>query len=78
MPAGAARRRSIGQRSANRKHEKKAEAHLAQADEDDETTLLMVIFCALHDIEAKEKGEEMPVEEHIKALKAVNLDEPRA
>ena len=36
----------------NRKQEKKAEAHLAQADEDDETTLLMATFCALHDVEA--------------------------
>ena len=43
----------------NRKQEMKAEAHLAQADEDDETTLLMATFCALHDVEAKEKGEVM-------------------
>ena len=46
----------------NRKQEKKAEAHLARADEDDEATLLMVMFYALHDIEAKEKGEVMAVE----------------
>ena len=38
----------------------------------------MVTFCALHDIKAKEKGEVMAVEGHGKALKAVNLDEPRA
>ena len=38
----------------------------------------MVTFCALHDIEAKEKGEVMAVEGHGKALKAVNLDEPCA
>ena len=38
----------------------------------------MTTFCALHDVEAKEKGEVMTVEEHGKALKAVNLDEPRA
>ena len=46
----------------NRKQEKKAEAHLSQADEDDEATLLMATFCALHDVEAKEKGEVMAVE----------------
>ena len=38
----------------------------------------MATFCALHDVEAKEKGEVMAVEEHGKALKAVNLNEPRA
>ena len=38
----------------------------------------MSTFCALHDVEAKEKGEVMVVEGHNKALKAVNLDEPRA
>ncbi|XP_066337354.1 uncharacterized protein [Miscanthus floridulus] len=58
----------------NHKQKKKAEAHLAQADDDDDATLLMVMFCALHDVEAKEKGEVMAVEEHGKALKAVNLD----
>ena len=55
----------------------KDEAHLAQADDDD-ATLLMVMFCALHDIEAKEKKEVMAVEGPGKALKAVNLDEPHA
>ena len=62
----------------NRKQEKKTGAHLTQADEDDDATLLMAMFCALHDIEAKEKGEVMTVEGHDKALKAVNLNEPRA
>ena len=62
----------------NRKHEKKVEAHLAQADDDDEATLLMTTFCALHDIEAKEKGEVMVVKGPGKALKAVYLDEPCA
>ncbi|XP_066316119.1 uncharacterized protein [Miscanthus floridulus] len=62
----------------NRKQEKKAKAHLAQTDEDDEATLLMATFCALHDVEAKEKGVVMAVEGHGKALKAVNLDEPWA
>ena len=38
----------------------------------------MAMFCALRDVEAKEKGEVMAVEGHDKALKAVNLDEPRA
>ena len=59
----------------NYKQEKKVEAHLAQADEDDEATLLMATFCVLHDVEAKEKGEVMAVEGPGKALKAVNLDE---
>ena len=38
----------------------------------------MAMFCALHDVEAMEKGEGMVVEGPGKALKAVNLDEPRA
>ena len=38
----------------------------------------MVMFCALHDVEAEEKGEVTTVEGPGKALKAVNLDEPRA
>ena len=38
----------------------------------------MATFCALHDIEAKEKGERMAMEGPGKALKAVHLDEPRA
>ena len=38
----------------------------------------MAMFCALHDIEAKEKGEVMAVKGHGKALKAVYLDELRA
>ena len=44
----------------------------------DEATLLMTTFYALHDVEAKEKGEVRAVEGHGKALKAVNLDELRA
>ena len=62
----------------NRKQEKKVKAHSAQGDEDDEATLLMATFCALHDVEAKENGEVLAVEGHGKALKAVNLDEPCA
>ena len=62
----------------NRKHEKKAQAHLAQVDDEDEATILMAMFCALHDVEAKEKGEVMTAKGPRKALKAVNLDEPRA
>ncbi|XP_066392356.1 uncharacterized protein [Miscanthus floridulus] len=62
----------------NHKQENKAEAHLAWADKDDEATLLMAMFCALHDVEAKEKREVMAVEGHCKALKAINFDEPRA
>ena len=38
----------------------------------------MAMFCALHDVETKEKGEVMAVEGHSKALKDVNLDEPHA
>ena len=37
----------------------------------------MATFCALHDVEAEEKGEVMTVEGPGKALKAVNLDELR-
>ena len=48
-----------------------------QADDNDEATLLMVTSCALHDVEAKEKGEAIAVEGNNKALKAINLDEPR-
>ena len=60
----------------NHKQEKKAEAHLAQADDQDEATILMATFCALHDVEAEEKEEVMMVEGPGKALKAINLDEP--
>ena len=38
----------------------------------------MTTFYALHDVEAKEKGDVMAVEGHGKALKTVNLNEPRA
>ena len=38
----------------------------------------MATFCALHDIEAEEKVEVMAGEGPGKALKAINLDEPRA
>ena len=62
----------------NRKQEKKAEAHLAQADDEDEATILMATFYALHDVEAEEREEATTVEGPGKALKTVNLDEPRA
>ena len=62
----------------NHKQEKKAEAHLTQADDEDEATILMAMFCALHDVEAEEKEEATTVEGPRKALKTVNLDEPRA
>ena len=39
----------------NRKQEKKAEAHLTQADDEDEATILMAMFCALHDVEVEER-----------------------
>jgi hypothetical protein len=51
---------------------------LAQADDDDDATLLMAMFCALHNVEAKKKGEVIAVQEHGKALKAINLEEPCA
>ena len=38
----------------------------------------MVTFCALHDVKAEEKEEATTVEGPGKALKTVNLDEPRA
>ena len=38
----------------------------------------MMKFYALHDVEAKEKGEVMAVKGPGKALKVVYLDEPRA
>ena len=38
----------------------------------------MATFCALHNVEAKEKGEVMTVKGPGKALKAVHHDEPRA
>jgi hypothetical protein len=52
---------------------------LAQADDDDdEHTLLMASFCALHDIEAKEEAEEAVKAEQRTASTTVDLDEPRA
>ena len=62
----------------NRKQEKKAEAHLAQADDEDKATILMETFCALYDVEAKEKEEARTVEGPRKDLKTVNLDGPCA
>ena len=67
----------MGRECPNRKQEKKAEAHLAQADDDDKATILMVTFCALHDVEAEERVEVMAMEGSGKALKAVNINEPR-
>ena len=46
----------------NRKKEKKAQAHLAKADDEDKATILMAMFCALYDIEAEEKEEVTMVE----------------
>jgi len=37
----------------------------------------MATFCALHDVEAKEKGDVTAVEGHGKALKVVHLDKLR-
>ena len=45
----------------NRKQEKKA-------DDEDEATILMAMFCALHDVEAEEKEEVTMVEGPRKAL----------
>ena len=60
------------------KKEKKAQAHLAKADDEDEATILMATFCALHDVEAMEREEATTVEGSSKTLKTVNLDKPRA
>ena len=38
----------------------------------------MAMFYALHDVEAKEKGEVMAMEGSSKALKVVHLNEPCA
>ena len=38
----------------------------------------MEMFCALHDIEPKGKEKVMAVEEHGKALKAIDLDKLHA
>ena len=38
----------------------------------------MASFCALHDVEAKEKAEEVVMVKQGKTLKVVDLDEPRA
>ena len=61
----------------NHRQEKKVEAHLAQANDEDKATILMAIFCALHDVVTEEKGEVIAVEGPEKALKIVDLDEPR-
>ena len=38
----------------------------------------MMMFCALHDVDADGKEDVMAVKGPRKAMKAVNLDEPRA
>ena len=38
----------------------------------------MAMFCALYDVKAEEREEATTVEGPRKALKTVNLDEPRA
>jgi len=57
----------------NQKKEKEAEAHLVQVD-DNEPTLLMAMFYALHDVEP----EVAAVLEHGKAPQAIHLGESRA
>lgn len=52
-----------------------AEVYLGQVD-DDEPTLLMATFCALHDIDPE--TEEVVAAEQRKALQAIHLDEPSA
>jgi hypothetical protein len=61
----------------NRRPEK-AGAHLVQVNDDDDHTLLMASFCALHDIETEEKTEEAMKAGQRSAPKTVDLDEPRA
>jgi hypothetical protein len=51
--------------------------HLAQADDDDDHTLLMTSFCALHDVKAEEKIEEAGKAEHGSASTTIDLDKPR-
>ena len=46
--------------------------------EDDEPTLLMAMFCALHDVDAKGKVEEVATTEQGTASRAIDLDEPHA
>ena len=46
----------------NLKQEKKAQAHLAQSDDEDEATILMATFYALHDVEAEEWEEATTME----------------
>jgi len=46
--------------------------------DDDKPTLLMAMFCALHDVEAEEKPEEVVVAEHGKASQSIDLDDPCA
>jgi hypothetical protein len=52
--------------------------HLVHADNDDEHTLLMASFCALHNVEVEEKTEEAAKAEHESVLAIVDLDEPHA
>ena len=40
----------LAKKCPNRKQEKKAEAHLAQTDDDDEVTVLIATFCALNSV----------------------------
>ena len=67
----------LGQGVPEPKEGEKVEAHLALVD-DDEPTLLMTTFCALHDIEAEEKLEEVVVAKHGEASQSIDLDEPHA
>ena len=46
--------------------------------DDDEPTLLMATFCALHDVEAEEEAEEVAAAEHGMASQSIVLDEPHA
>ncbi|XP_066315148.1 uncharacterized protein [Miscanthus floridulus] len=45
-------------------------------DDEDEATILLAMFCALHDVEAEERKEATTVEGPGKALKTINLNKP--
>ena len=67
---------TLGQGVLTRKPEK--EAHLAQADDDDEHTLLMASFYALRDVEARGETEDVRKAEHRSSSAVIDLDKPRA
>ena len=53
--ASSKKKKQVDPNAYRRRGKKKAQAHLAQADDEDEATILMAMFCALHDVEAEER-----------------------